>query len=129
MRGVTLEAKMRTVGRAIGIEVEEIPPPSPAGFRAYCPVLDRTFSTWFVKASRAVLALKELQRQVYHARGEYVYKRQGGLCCFCGCKLPINAWETDHIKARSKGRDDRIENLRVCCTFGGCDGHRRRHGG
>lgn len=129
MRGVDLDAKMRTVERALGIEVTLAQLPYQR-FVAFCPQVDKEFSEWFVKASRAEAALKALHEAVYQARGKVVYKSQMGLCCFCGRKMPSNSYEIDHVKMRSHGRDDSVSNLRACCTgLNGCDGHRRRHGG
>jgi hypothetical protein len=81
--------------------------------------------------SKREAALKALHEEVYHARGEVKYLAQKGLCAHC--KRPLRGQgDTDHIKSRGRnGRDDRLENLQVLCSAfsGGCDFHRKKHGG
>lgn len=73
--------------------------------------------------------LKNLHESIYHARGREVYRRQQGLCAFCGRQMNGRA-ETDHIKSRAHGRSDKMSNLRSVCSqmSGGCNGHALRHG-
>lgn len=127
MRGVDLAAKMRNTGRALGVEVKL----EGTNFWLFCPELDKTFTQPFRSKSTETAALRSLHERVYHERGKRAYEIQGGLCCFCGRPMPSNAYEIDHKASRgANGRNDRIENLQVCCTgFNGCDGHRRKHGG
>jgi hypothetical protein len=130
---VTLEAKCRGVQRIVKIEIDI--KRNEAGkvlsFSAYDPVLDRRFISCPDRPSDAERALKKLHSDIYHARGEYVYQKQKGLCFFCGVKMPVDQWEADHKDSRgAHGRDDSPSNLQICCTgFSGCDGHRRKHGG
>lgn len=128
MRGVTLEAKCRGVSRALGIEVEHR-----EAFRMFLavdPILDRAFVVNYRLPSQAENALLQLHEDVYHARGAEAWKLQEGKCCFCGKKMHHMSYEIDHVLSRgAHGRNDKQENLRVCCAgFSGCDGHRRRHG-
>lgn len=142
MRGVTLAAKIRGVSRALGCEVMHGPGPMGWCFSALDPTLDaawpdiarmealRKFEVHYRTPSGAEKALKTLHSNIYRARGEATYLRQNGLCFFCGMKMPVTAYEIDHIESRGRhGRNDEMGNLRACCTVGGCDGHRRRHGG
>lgn len=41
-------------------------------------------------------------------------EEQGGRCKFCTSTGPL---QLDHIKPRSKGRDDRLENLQLLCAY------------
>lgn len=130
---------MRGVSRALGIEVRHDHSPMGACFSALDPTLDRAWPESGLESVRKFeahyrtgveSALKALHEMVYHARGEEVYRRQEGKCAMCGRKMPANAYEIDHKIPRSRGRDDRIENLRAVCTgLNGCDLHRRKHGG
>ena len=134
MRGVDINAKARGVERCIGIDVvttKSVTSGRVLSFSAYDPVLDRPFVTFPDRPSDAERALKKLHEDIYHARGEYVYRQQKRRCCFCDRPLPSNAYEVDHISSRgAHGRSDAISNLRVCCTgLRGCGEHRRRHGG
>lgn len=69
-----------------------------------------------------------LIRAVYRYNCQIVLREQKGRCWYCSRHKPL---EFDHIKTRAKGRDDRTSNLRGVCAAlcGGCDFHRRRHGG
>lgn len=126
MRGSTPEAKIRGVERALGIDVEH----KPGSFTAFDPTLERTFVALYKIPSRFEYVLDSLHEAIYRARGAEVNRRQEGKCCFCGKKMPRNSYEVDHIVSRAHGRDDRIPNLRTCCTGSfGCKGHRIRHGG
>ena len=54
-----------------------------------------------------------------------VFRRDKGICQYCGLDLLINfsifnAAEVDHILAKSSGGSDNPENLVLCCT--GCNG-------
>lgn len=127
MRGVDIGAKCRGVSRALGLDVEH--DPVLRIFRASDPVLERTFTSSYNNLFQVEFALDTLHEDIYHARGNEAHRRQKGQCCFCG--KSIKAFETDHIESRgAHGRNDRLENLRTCCTgLGGCGGHRIRHGG
>lgn len=72
-------------------------------------------------------ALEALLIVTYQVHSRLAMERDKWRCSMCG---RIGKLEIDHIKARSKGRDDRVENLRsVCSGPGGCGFHQRRHGG
>ena len=129
MRGIDIAAKARGVSRALGIEVEHRP-----DFKMFCttdPVLERSFAVTYRIPSQAENALLQLHEDVYHARGTEAWKRQEGKCCFCGKHLHHMSFEIDHIQSRgAHGRNDALSNLQVCCSgLGGCDGHRKKHGG
>ena len=80
-----------------------------------------------VKARSREEACKLLVDQIYKARSAWVMKSQKYRCAECG---ELNALEIDHKVPRSKGRDDRIENLRaVCASFTGCRIHEKKHHG
>lgn len=69
-------------------------------------------------------ALRNLHNAVYDRHRAIVLDRDHWRCTECG---EVKSLQVHHIKARSKGRDDRIENLRsVCCGGHGC--HEREHG-
>lgn len=70
--------------------------------------------------------LKALVEDNYSRVRFLVARKQNFRCAECGRLGPL---EADHIKPRSKGRDDRIENLRMVCSGTGCGAHRRKHGG
>jgi hypothetical protein len=112
-RGADIHAKMRTVSRAIGCDVEM--PSCAGGFIVYDPGLEMTFWEGDLNA---------LHLAVYHARGRKKYEEQKGLCALCGSSLS-RVGEIDHIATRAKGRDDSMGNLRILCSP--C--HRKRHGG
>lgn len=57
-------------------------------------------------------ALGRLLYRIYQHHAHIVHQRQGYRCIECG---HLRALETDHIVARSKGRDDRVANLRASC--------------
>ncbi len=72
-------------------------------------------------------ALKLLVEKIYKIHSEIVLRQQKRRCAECGGKFPL---DVDHINPRSKGRDDRVENLRgICAAFFGCRAHARKHGG
>lgn len=68
--------------------------------------------------------LKALVEMVYRYNREIVLTRAAGKCENCGAKGSL---EVDHITARSKGRNDRIENLRALGSEMSCGCHRLRH--
>lgn len=71
--------------------------------------------------------LKQLVEKVYKIHSKIVLEKQKYRCLLCGGRFPL---DIDHIKPRSKGRDDRVENLRaICSAFYGCRAHARKHGG
>lgn len=49
--------------------------------------------------------------------------KHGSVCAQCGAKGPV---DLDHIEPRSKGRDDRPENLQLLGINCGC--HAKKHG-
>lgn len=67
--------------------------------------------------------LGRLVDRIYRLRSREVMKRQGWRCWECGEVLPL---QIDHRKPRSRGRDDRMDNLRALCATG-C--HDREHQG
>lgn len=135
MRGVELGAKIRNTERATGctILLYSDTDGKPAYFKAVTHIdVHVEIATEYVGTGKdaAEKALRLLHNEVYRQNGEIAYKRQNGMCVFCGKLMPRNAYEIDHQKSRAKGRDDRPSNLQACCTgFNGCDGHRRKHGG
>lgn len=71
--------------------------------------------------------LRLLVEKVYKIHSKIVLEKQKYRCLLCGGRFPL---DIDHIKPRSKGRDDRVENLRaICSAFYGCRAHARKHGG
>lgn len=73
-------------------------------------------------------ALKRLVEKVYKIHSEIVLKKQNYRCASCGAAGM--RLEIDHIIQRSKGRDDRVTNLRgLCASFTGCRVHMRKHNG
>lgn len=127
MRGVDLPAKMRTISRILGADVEL----RGRCFCVFCPSLDKTFTQDFDKERLAEVALRELHSRVYRERGMLAYRLQEGKCIFCGRAMPSNSYEIDHKSSRgAHGRNDRVDNLQAVCTgFNGCDMHRKKHGG
>lgn len=65
-------------------------------------------------------ALRRLLDLLYRRNGQTAMARDGWRCTECGSSKGLG---TDHIQPRSKGRDDRPENLRSLCI----DCHERRH--
>jgi hypothetical protein len=134
MRGITTEAKARNVSRITGVEilVHYDADGRPTAFDAWRDPETHVAIEYIVGKAKAApeTALRKLHSAIYHANGEIAFARQGGKCCFCGKQLSPNAYEKDHKEGRgAHGRNDRPENIQVCCTgFDGCDGHRRKHG-
>lgn len=64
------------------------------------------------------------------ARRQQVWERDKGICQIC-FKLIGNPelWDLEHVKPRSQGRDDRMENLRVSHAMRDplFDCHRKKH--
>jgi 5-methylcytosine-specific restriction endonuclease McrA len=58
-------------------------------------------------------ALKDLLNGVYNHHGRIVMEKQKWRCSQCQRVLPL---QRHHIRARSKGRDDRVSNLRGDCA-------------
>jgi hypothetical protein len=73
-------------------------------------------------------ALTSLVNMVYRHHSRVVVEKQRWRCAECGAKgVPL---EIDHIVPRSKGRDDRVSNLRALCAGNaGCQAHRIKHEG
>lgn len=47
-----------------------------------------------------------------------VFARQDGCCAWCGQRLsawPVDAWDAHHRQLRSRGGQDRLENLVALC--------------
>ena len=135
MRGVTLDAKVRNTERAVGCTILTYHDSDgrPAYFKAVKENdVQAEIATEYVGPGKdgPETALRHLHSAIYRVNGKIAYERQNGMCCFCGKLMPSNAFEVDHINGRGRGRSDRVEHLRACCTgFNGCDGHRKRHGG
>ena len=86
------------------------------GFRAVCACDCNGGLPVVLSASAATekKALKLLLEEVYRRHSEIVMLRQGWKCSQCGL---IKGLQSHHIVARSKGRNDRISNLRGdCCS-------------
>lgn len=98
---------------------------APMYFSAVDPDLaNRRFTRRAGTPSQVIGNLDRFAEDIYHERGKQQYRNQRGVCAWC--EHPLNGiGETDHIKSRSKGRDDTLSNLRVLCSP--C--HRERHGG
>jgi 5-methylcytosine-specific restriction endonuclease McrA len=70
--------------------------------------------------------IRVLADKVYKHHSRIIMERQGYRCRECG---NLGRLEIDHIVPRSKGRDDRLHNLRaVCASFTGCRVHQLKHG-
>jgi hypothetical protein len=67
-------------------------------------------------------ALATLLHHVYRHHGFIVMTKQNWACLECS---RVVALQCDHLKPRSKGRDDRITNLAGKC----CSCHSLKHGG
>lgn len=133
MRGVDLDAKVRGIQRIVKIEIDinRNEAGKVLSFSAYDPVLDRRFISCPDRPSDTERSLKKLHSDIYHARGEYVYQKQEGLCFFCSTRMPSNSYEIHHRRHRgAHGRSDDVGNLAACCTgLNGCEAHRKEHGG
>lgn len=66
-------------------------------------------------------AICQLVEDVYQMNSHIVMERQGWRCKECGGLRPLSA---HHVKKRSHGRYDGIDNLEGLCA----DCHERRHG-
>ncbi|MGB3636178.1 MAG: HNH endonuclease [Rivularia sp. (in: cyanobacteria)] len=40
----------------------------------------------------------------------------GSCCCWCGCCLPAEKLTLEHLKPKSKGGSNSLENLRLACV-------------
>jgi hypothetical protein len=73
---------------------------------------------------------REAERNFLSANWDRVRKlvaeRQKHACAVCGRVAPL---EFHHVVPRSKGRNDRPENIIGVCGPFGCGYHRRVHGG
>ena len=47
------------------------------------------------------------------AQRQKVWERDKGICGICGKPCHASLWDLEHIIPRSKGRDDRMENLQI----------------
>ena len=45
-----------------------------------------------------------------------LYKVQNGICNLCGQRFPIQLFAIDHIDAKSKSNNDRLDNFQVLCS-------------
>lgn len=91
----------------------------------------RIFKQFLGPPSRQMASIKKLHEEIYHARAKEKHQLQGGMCAHCNKDLG-NMGECDHIESRGRhGRDDRLFNLQILCPpfSGGCDFHRKKHGG
>ncbi len=41
--------------------------------------------------------------------------KYGECCWWCGCRLPLDKLTLDHLKPKSRGGSDSLENLRLAC--------------
>ena len=60
------------------------------------------------------------QKQSKKAQLGQVY---GCQCWWCGCRLPLEKLTLDHLKPKSRGGSDSLENLRLACLS--CNRSRR----
>lgn len=67
-------------------------------------------------------AIHRLVERVYRIHASAVALKQRNRCHECGRLKPLQA---HHVKHRSKGRDDRMANIRMLCS----DCHHLQHGG
>ena len=65
-------------------------------------------------------ALVQLREMAYRRHAVIVFERQNWRCLECG---RLAALQADHVKKRSQGRDDRVQNLEGKC----CSCHQARH--
>lgn len=84
------------------------------------------FTRFLGPPSKRLANLKGLHEQIYRARGQELFRRQGGRCAIC--QRPMKGTENteiDHIASRgAHGRSDVMSNLRVVHSEP-C--HRERH--
>lgn len=125
MRGVTLEAKARNVGRCLGPDAEVIVDRTPVGF--CITIIDnetgQTYQQQCHTEKQFETLLQKMHSLAYRTRAQLVSLAQGGLCKFCGEQRPL---ECDHIMTRGRhGRLDSVSNIRMLCRP--C--HQRRHSG
>jgi len=130
-----LERAVRKAEKALGLEISirlgAASPTDDTQVPIYVSANDRelrgrSFGELLGPPSQYERQVKRLHEEIYRARGREVFRRQKGLCAFCGLKMQgTENTETDHIVKRSQGRDDRIQNLRVVDSA--C--HRERHDG
>lgn len=52
------------------------------------------------------------QRQ---SKKSQLLEEYGSCCWWCGCHLPSNQLTLDHLKPRSRGGSNSLENLRLAC--------------
>lgn len=81
--------------------------------------------------SRIMLDGREvLFGQDWYLRRCEVYARDRGVCQLCKGYVSFELFDADHIVPRSKGRDDRLPNLRLVHSMADFrhDCHRLRHG-
>lgn len=113
---------LRLAERIIGFDIDLYPDPD-GGYVASSN-WERGQETFHGRNRDA--ALRGLVETIYRLRSEWVMKNQGWRCKECG---RLGSLEIDHIIPRSKGRDDRISNLRAVCPSGfGCKIHQKKHG-
>ena len=46
---------------------------------------------------------------------EKLYNMFDGKCAYCGSQIEMKSFQVDHIIPRSRGGDNKIENLHPCC--------------
>jgi len=66
-------------------------------------------------------ALDKLHTVIYRYHCSIVFERQKYRCCDCSRKRPL---DPDHVKLRSHGRVDTVENIKGRCR----ECHDKRHG-
>jgi len=106
------ESKIRTTGD--GMKRSRMRPASK--WELNPTPLIRVYADGRERCNRAAWAIRRVER----------FHLDGGRCVDCDKKLKLDAFDCDHKRKRSLGRDDRIENLKTLCL--GC--HRIvKHGG
>ena len=122
MRGCDVGAKLRRVSREVGVPITVGTVDNACVLEAHDLVTGKYYVHPVDRKGDWDKALMELHERIYRDHGIYVFEKQGGLCAECG--KPMTRWEIDHRVPRSKGRDDRVQNL--AAVDPPC--HREKHG-
>lgn len=110
----------RQAERITGLEIGTMK--DPLGTGVFVSAWEETTEIYFALEANLSRALEQLVKANYQMRSEQVRRQQGYRCFATG---RIVALSIDHIVARSKGRNDRRENLRGLSA----EAHERRHQG